>query len=68
LTVTFEILQQLLQEGMETGEIPDQDVDSAAWSLVGIFGLFDLQTLNRGHPAEESEIERTVDLAMRALT
>lgn len=67
LSVTFEVLQELLNRSISSGEIPDQNVDSAAWALVGILGILDLQTLSRRQPAEEAEIERTVNLAMKAL-
>jgi AcrR family transcriptional regulator len=68
LSVTFEVVQELLQESIREGEIPGQDDESAAWSLVGILGVFDLQVLNRGRSAGEPEIEHIVELAMHGLS
>lgn len=68
LSVTFEVVQEILRRALQQGEIPAQHEESAAWALVGILGIFDLQILNRGQPAGEAEIERILELFLNGLS
>jgi AcrR family transcriptional regulator len=67
LGVCFEVMKDIVNAGIENGELASEDANLAAWYLVGVFNFFDLQVLNRRDKPRAEEIEKIVDLALHGV-
>ena len=61
------MLEMVVREGIEKGELRQVDPKIAAWYLMGVFSTYDMRIVGRGELPSEEEIRAMVDLAFEAI-
>ena len=61
------MLEMVIREGIEKGELRQVDPKIAAWYLMGVFSTYDMRIVGRGELPSEEEIRAMVDLAFEAI-
>ena len=61
------MLEMVVREGIEKGELRQVDPNIAAWYLMGVFSTYDMRIVSRGELPSEEEIRAMVDLAFEAI-
>ena len=61
------MLEMLVREGIEKGELRQVDPNITAWYLMGVFSTYDMRIVGRGELPSEEEIRAVVDLAIEAI-
>jgi AcrR family transcriptional regulator len=61
------MLEMLVREGIEKGELRQVDPNIAAWYLTGVFSTYDMRIVGSGRLPSEKEIRTVVDLALGGL-
>ena len=61
------MLEMVVREGIERGELRQVDPKIAAWYLMGVFSTYDMRIVSRGELPSEEEIRAMVDLAFEAI-